>query len=61
VLICLRVERPYIGIWIGWIYGLRPIVRAPTKPVLGPTVLSQEPHASLQACGKVAEKLPGGK
>ena len=24
VLICLRVARPYRGIWIGWIAGLKP-------------------------------------
>ena len=25
VLICLRVVRPYRGIWIGWIAGLKPM------------------------------------
>jgi len=25
VLICLRVERPYIEIWMGWINVLRPV------------------------------------
>jgi len=25
VSICLRVARPYRGIWIGWIAGLKPV------------------------------------
>lgn len=29
---CLRVGRPYKGIWIGWIDGLRPTVWAITRP-----------------------------
>jgi len=32
VLICLRVERPYRGIWIGWIAGLKPMGWDSTRP-----------------------------
>jgi len=29
--------------------------------VLSPALGSQQPHAMLEACGRVAGKLPGGK
>ena len=29
---CLRVGRPYRGIWTGWINGLRPTVCAAMRP-----------------------------
>jgi len=32
VLICLRVARPYRGIWIGWIAGLKPMGCDSTRP-----------------------------
>ena len=59
VLICLRVGRLYRGIWTGWIDGLRPTVCGSTR--LNLALGSQQPHATLQAWGRVAGKLPGGK
>jgi len=40
VLICLRVARPYRGIWIGWIAGLKPMGWDSSRPNAGSCTLA---------------------
>jgi len=40
VLICLRVARPYRGIRIGWIAGLKPVGWDSTRPNAGSCTLA---------------------
>jgi len=56
VLICLRVQRPCRGIWIGWVDGLRPMEWASTRSSARTCTLIANPHAVLQAWGRVAKK-----
>lgn len=51
-LICLKVGRPYRGIWTD---GLKPMEWASTRPSAGVTLWSQQPHVALQVWGRVAE------
>ena len=51
VLICLRVERPYRGIWADWITGLRPMGWSLSKPSARSCMLVATSHGSPQAWG----------
>ncbi|SGA02759.1 Uncharacterised protein [Chlamydia abortus] len=53
VSMCLRVARPYGGMWTGWI-----AVQQDQTP--GPALWPQEAQATLQAWGRVAGRLCRG-
>ena len=61
VSICLRVGRLCRVIWTGWIDGPRPTVWGLARPSAGPALRSKQPHAMLQAWGRVSGKLPSRK
>ena len=61
VLVCLRVERLYRGIWTGCINGTRPIVQDSTRPGASSWTWVTTTPATLQVCRREAGKLPGVK
>ena len=58
MLTCLKVARSCRrGIWTGWIDGLTQLHDVQQNQVLGSALPSQQPHATLQAWGRVAGKV----
>ena len=65
VLICLRVARPYRGIWIDWRAGLKPVGWDSTRPNAGSCTLATITPGNTTGLGRVAGRLckgngPGG-
>mgnify|MGYP001857385780 FL=1 len=61
VLIYLRVGRPCKAIWTDWSHGWGQLYELRQDPLPGPALWLQQPHASLQAWGRVAGKPYGGE
>jgi len=50
--ICLRVARPYRGIWIGWIAGLKPMGWDSTRPNAGSCTLTTITPGNARGLGQ---------